>query len=196
MTHEQLEMERPGCRARYALLVAVAHAQTAAPSAAPSAVPTALPTAVPTALPTGTPSSAPTVSPQPTPAPVPVPTHVPTTVPTAVPSSMPSSTPTAAPSASPTITKAPTPDDDDEAAWCDFLGKKNCARRRTTPWLFYGAPAAVLLCLGACALAVGARFARRRRRDAKIADAGPRVRERVKPPAPAEPYRAVAFRWE
>ena len=35
-----------------------------------------------------------------------------------------------------------------------------------------------------------------RRRDAKIADAGPRVRERVKPPPPAEPYRAVAFRWE
>ena len=102
----------------------------------------------------------------------------------------------AAPSASPTITKAPTPDDDDEAAWCDFLGKKNCARRRTNPWLFYGAPAALVLCLGACALACGAWFARRRRRDSKIADAGPRVRERVKPPPPAEPYRAVAFRWE
>jgi len=109
---------------------------------------------------------------------------------------MPSSTPTAAPSASPTITKAPTPDDDDETAWCDFLGKKNCARRRTNPWLFYGAPAALVLCLGACAMSCGVWFARRRRRDSKIADAGPRVRERVKPPPPAEPYRAVAFRWE
>ena len=108
---------------------------------------------------------------------------------------MPSSTPTAAPSTNPTVSKAPTPAAD-EAAWCDFLGKKNCARRRTSPWLFYGAPAALVLCLGACALAAGARFARRRRRDAKIADAGPRVRERVKPPEPAEPYRAVAFRWE
>ena len=75
-------------------------------------------------LPTATPSSAPTMTPQPTPMPVPVPTHVPTTVPTTVPSSAPSSTPTAAPSASPTITKAPTPDDDDETAWCDFLGKE------------------------------------------------------------------------
>ena len=183
-------MRRP---ARYALLVAAAHAQTSvAPSGQPSAVPTALPTALPTAVPT----LAPTVSPRPTPMPVPVPTHVPTTVPTAVPSSAPSSTPTAAPSASPTITKAPTPDDDDETAWCDFLGKKNCARRRTNPWLFYGAPAALVLCLGACALSCGVWFARRRRRDSKIADAGPRVRERVKPPEPAEPYRAVAFRWE
>merc|ERR1711965_289014 len=108
-------MVRLGCRARYALLVAAAHAQT-------SVAPTGLPTAVPTA----TPSSAPTVSPQPTPMPVPVPTHVPST--------------------SPTVSKAPTPAAD-EAAWCDFLGKKNCARRRTTPWLFYGAPALFLLCL-------------------------------------------------
>ena len=90
---------------------------------------------------------------------------------------------------------APTPAPD-EAAWCDFLGKRNCARRRMTPWLFYGAPAALVLCLGACALSCGVWFARRRRRDSKIADAGPRVRERVKPPPPAEPYRAVAFRWE
>ena len=89
-----------------------------------------------------------------------------------------------------------TSDDDDEAAWCDCRGKRNCARRRTNPRLSYGAPAARVLCLGACALASGARFARRRRRDAKIADAGPRGRERVKPPEPAEPYRAVAFRWE
>ena len=178
------------------MLVAAAHAQTSvAPTGQPSAVPTALPTALPTTLPTATPSSAPTMTPQPTPMPVPVPTHVPTTVPTAVPSSAPSSTPTAAPSTNPTVSKAPTPAPD-EAAWCDFLGKRNCARRRTNPWLFYGAPAALVLCLGACALAAGARFARRRRRDAKIADAGPRVRERVKPPPPAEPYRAVAFRWE
>ena len=57
-------------------------------------------------------------------------------------------------------------------------GQRNCARRRTNPWLFYGAPAALVLCLGACALSCGVWFARRRRRDSKIADAGPRVRER------------------
>ena len=50
-------------------------------------------------------------------------------------------------------------------------------------------------CLGACALACGAWFARRRRRDSKIADAGPRVREHQNHAAAGEPYRAVAFRW-
>ena len=49
-----------------------------------------------------------------------------------------------APSASPTITKAPTPDDDDEAAWCDFLGKKTAPGGGRTRGCF-GAPAALLL---------------------------------------------------